>query len=166
MSVTIYKAPADIFASSAQAIAIGCNVVGVPGKGIALAAAERYPWWASDYKAACREERLAPGGLWATQGPLDGPNPGWIVAVAVKAHWCAPSQMEWVVAGLMALAEWAPSHHVATVAVPSLGCGLGGLDWDEVRPVAERILGDVAAVGWSLYEPHEPAGRMPRRSRR
>jgi O-acetyl-ADP-ribose deacetylase (regulator of RNase III) len=38
------------------------------------------------------------------------------------------------------------------VALPKLGCGLGGLDWNTVRPLIEQALGDLEGVDVVVYE--------------
>lgn len=130
----------DIFASGADAIVIPVNAVGVPGKGLALAAARRWPEWAADYKAACRRGELRAGWIHVTRGAVMADRPRHIIALATKDHWRAPSRIEWVESGLCKLRAWAFGHHVRTLAVPALGCGLGGLSWDEVWPIMKSIL--------------------------
>ena len=50
----------------------------------------------------------------------------------------------WAADGLLALRAWLTAHpEVRCVAVPPLGCGLGGLDWDAVYPMVRAALGDL-----------------------
>lgn len=65
--------------------------------------------------------------------------------------------MEDIEAGLGALAEEISSRGIRSVAVPALGCGLGGLKWSEVRPRIERALAHLEEVDVRLYEPTERA---------
>lgn len=41
---------------------------------------------------------------------------------------------------------------IRSVALPKLGCGLGGLEWKEVRPLIDTILGDMDDVEVVVYE--------------
>lgn len=138
----------DIFASGASAIVVPVNAIGVPGKGLALAAAKRWPEWASLYRAECRQGIIEPGGLYCHTS-LDASHrpPIWPLSGVVKNHWRDPSRIEWVesvlrkvVAYMLGAGGKAGRY---SVAVPALGCGLGGLAWADVRPLAEQILGQL-----------------------
>lgn len=70
-----------------------------------------------------------------------------------KRHWRDSSRIEDVESGLVALVETIAEHGMRSIAVPALGCGLGGLAWMDVRPRIERALGVVADVDVRLFEP-------------
>jgi hypothetical protein len=40
-----------------------------------------------------------------------------------------------------------------SIAMPALGCGLGGLDWERIRPAIERALVGAPDVDARVYEP-------------
>ena len=40
-----------------------------------------------------------------------------------------------------------------SIAIPPLGCGLGGLDWGDVRPRIEQAFARLPEVRVLLYEP-------------
>jgi type I restriction enzyme M protein len=42
---------------------------------------------------------------------------------------------------------------ISTIAVPPLGCGLGGLDWAKVRPMIEAAFAEMPGVRVLLFEP-------------
>jgi hypothetical protein len=44
-------------------------------------------------------------------------------------------------------------HDIRSVAMPPLGCGNGGLNWDEVRPLIEKKLADMPEVDFLVFEP-------------
>lgn len=131
----------DIFLrQDAEALVNPTNCVGVMGAGLALAMKSRFPWCFADYRKACDAGTHRPG----TTLIVPNPRGGWPVAIIhlpTKRHWRAPSALEDVEAGLVALADLAEHRSLRSVAVPPLGCGLGGLDWAAVRPLMERILG-------------------------
>ena len=52
-----------------------------------------------------------------------------------KDHWRNPSLLAHVEEGLRELASAIQHHGIPSIAVPPLGCGLGGLDWHTVRPL-------------------------------
>ena len=82
------------------------------------------------------------------------PSPPWfIINFPTKRHWREPSRREDIEAGLGALAEEISSRGIRSVAIPALGCGLGGLAWGEVRPRIVRALAHLEEVDIRLYEP-------------
>lgn len=42
---------------------------------------------------------------------------------------------------------------IQTIAIPPLGCGLGGLDWAVVHPMIERAFEALPEVAIHLYAP-------------
>ena len=67
--------------------------------------------------------------------------PEWVVHFPTKRHWRDRSLRTDIDAGLRDLAVAIPHRRIASIAVPPLGCGLGGLSWTAVRPLVERHLG-------------------------
>ncbi|MGV1771319.1 macro domain-containing protein [Agrobacterium vitis] len=125
----------DLFSSPAQTLVNTVNCVGVMGKGIAKAFKDRDPDMFSAYKRICDEKRLAPGKLWLWRGAdyltLNFPT---------KRHWRNPSKLEWVEAGLQKFAASYADVGIEEISFPRLGCGNGGLDWEDVRPLMEKYL--------------------------
>jgi O-acetyl-ADP-ribose deacetylase (regulator of RNase III) len=80
-------------------------------------------------------------------------GPRYIVNFPTKRHWKGRSRMEDIDAGLAALVEEIRNRGIRPVAVPPLGCGLGGLDWNEVRPRIVRAFEALPAVRVPLFEP-------------
>jgi O-acetyl-ADP-ribose deacetylase (regulator of RNase III) len=83
-------------------------------------------------------------------------GPRFIINFPTKRHWRGKSRMEDIEAGLEALAREVRDRGITSVAVPPLGCGLGGLDWEDVRPRIEHHLGDLPGVQVLLFEPGPP----------
>lgn len=142
----------DILASNADAIINTVNCVGVMGRGLALQFKNAYPENFRAYKKACDAKRLEPGGLHIfDRGSLERPH--YIVNFATKGHWKAKSQLGDIKKGLVALRGEVAKLKMRSVAVPPLGCGLGGLDWNEVLPLIEETLGDLSDVEVVIYSP-------------
>ena len=57
-----------------------------------------------------------------------------------------------VEAGLKAIRERYRAWGITSIAMPALGCGLGGLEWSQVRPLIETHLADLP-IGIEVYEP-------------
>ena len=61
--------------------------------------------------------------------------------------------MEWIVDGLEDLRRFILENNIRSIAIPPLGSGNGGLDWDAVRPKIEAALGELDDVDIVVYEP-------------
>jgi O-acetyl-ADP-ribose deacetylase (regulator of RNase III) len=120
------------------------NCVGVLGKGLALQFKRAYPEMVKPYERACAAGEVVPGAVHVVdRGP--GQQPRWILNVPTKRHWRNPSRFDDVAAGARALADTVRELDIRSVAVPPLGCGNGGLDWSEVRPMLLSSLGSLDA---------------------
>jgi O-acetyl-ADP-ribose deacetylase (regulator of RNase III) len=80
-------------------------------------------------------------------------NPKWIVNFPTKRHWRNKSRIEDIDAGLAALVDEIRRLEIHSIAIPPLGCGLGGLDWADVRPRIERALRALPDVRVIVFEP-------------
>ena len=131
----------DIFRSSAQVLVNTVNCKGVMGKGIALEFKRRFPDCHRQYDKTCREGKLKPGGLvYVERNNLFGDKD--IVHFATKDHWRGKSRIEWIDMGLANLVRELQNRHISSVAIPTLGCGLGRLKWEDVKPLIEKYFAD------------------------
>lgn len=142
----------NLFESGADALVNTVNTVGVMGKGLALQFKKRYPKNFELYAEACRRGEVQTGKLFVTQeGDLLGSV--WIINFPTKQHWKHPSRLEWVESGLADLRRVIEEHAIKSIAIPPLGCGLGGLDWPTVKALIEEALNDIVSVDVMVYEP-------------
>lgn len=132
------------------------NCVGVMGKGLALTVKNRYPEYYKSYRISCQDRELVPGEFlsFATIGYPYYPT---IIFLATKDHWKDPSKLEWIVAGLKKLRATCEYVGFKKIAVPALGCGLGGLDWEVVKQVMVDEL-QSSWVSFIVYEPRKESG--------
>ncbi|MBM7323986.1 macro domain-containing protein [Agrobacterium sp. S2] len=121
--------------SSAQTLVNTVNCVGVMGKGLAKAFKDRDPEMYSAYKRICDDGLLKPGKLWLWKG-----QPNWVLNFPTKIHWRNPSKLEWIEEGLAKFVAGHAELGIREISFPRLGCGNGGLNWDDVRPVMEHYL--------------------------
>lgn len=148
---SIVETDGDLLRADADALVNAVNCVGVMGKGIALQFKRRFPDNFDAYAAACREGRLRPGRIFV--GPAgEGERARYVVNFPTKRHWRDASRLSDVAAGLDHLADWLRMGLVSSIAVPALGCGLGGLRWADVRPLVTSTLG-ATGVRVLLYGP-------------
>lgn len=142
----------DILKCETEAITNTVNCVGVMGRGIALQFKKAFPENFKAYAAACKGGKVVPGRMFVYEtGQLTPPR--YIINFPTKRHWRGKSRMEDIEAGLEALAEVIRSRGITSIAIPSLGSGLGGLDWDEVKPRIEKALSGFPNVDVIVYEP-------------
>lgn len=148
----------DILSEQAEAIVNTVNCVGVMGRGIALQVKKSFPENFKAYAAACKRGEVEPGKMFVFEtGQLA--NPRYIMNFPTKRHWKGKSRIEDIESGLVALVNEVRVRGILSIALPPLGCGLGGLDWTDVRPRIERAFADLPHVGVVVYEPGgAPAG--------
>lgn len=144
----------NLLEAEVDAVVNTVNTVGVMGKGIALMFKERYPDNFEAYAEACKRKEVQVGEMFVTAtSELSGPQ--WVINFPTKQHWRNPTKMEWVADGLESLKRVISEKGIRSVAIPSLGCGNGGLNWQDVRKLMERSLGEVKGVEFIVYEPTE-----------
>ncbi|AAW74341.1 macro domain-containing protein [Xanthomonas oryzae] len=132
----------NLLESGAEALVNTVNTVGVMGKGIALMFKERFKENFLRYAAACKDNQVRIGKIFVTEvNELDGPR--WIINFPTKQHWRGDSRIEWITEGLQDLHRFLIENKVKSIAIPPLGAGNGGLDWAEVRPLIEEVLGNL-----------------------
>lgn len=137
----------DIWKVGCDAVVVPVNTMGVAGAGLARQMKERYPYVANMYEVDCELRMIGIGkvAVYRVQR-VEGETPHTIMCFPTKKRWQNPSQIEWIESGLDHLA-FTLTNSIAlgckSVAIPALGCGLGGLDWAVVRPLIEHKLADV-----------------------
>jgi O-acetyl-ADP-ribose deacetylase (regulator of RNase III) len=133
--VSVEVVTGNLFASGAHTLVNAVNCVGVMGAGLALQFKLQYPGMFARYRVVCRNGNLLPGQLMIDNG--DGRN---IVNVATKGHWSDKSRLAWVENGIQLLAGYLETNDIPSVAIPKLGCGLGGLQIEDVLPLMGQSL--------------------------
>ncbi len=142
----------NILHADAEALVNTVNCVGIMGRGIALQFKNAFPENFKAYEAACRREEVQPGRMFVFQtGELA--NPKYIINFPTKRHWRGKSRIEDIEVGLEDLREVIIRHGIRTIAIPPLGSGLGGLDWESVKPRIERALASIPDVQILIYDP-------------
>lgn len=136
----------------AEALVNTVNCVGYMGKGIALQFKQAFPDNFKAYQQACLTKEVQPGRMFVFEtGTML--NPRYIINFPTKRHWRGKSRLEDIKSGLKALIEEVKRIGIKSIAIPPLGCGLGGLDWKIVRPLIEKAFSETPDVRVSLFEP-------------
>lgn len=141
----------NIFEAKTQAITNTVNTVGVMGKGLALEFKNRYPLNYDLYCKACSKGEVKVGEMFITRTGK-GMYPQFIVNFPTKQHWRDSSKLEWIELGLINLVQQLKDLNIKSIAIPPLGCGLGGLDWFDVRILLSNYLAGIK-TGVVIYEP-------------
>lgn len=154
----------DLLAAKTEALVNTVNCVGVMGRGVALQFKEAFPENFRAYAAACKRKEVQPGRMLVFETHRLTP-PRYIINFPTKRHWRGKSRLEDIEAGLEDLVRQIRRLGIRSVALPPLGSGLGGLDWEQVRQRIEGTLSDLSEVQVIVFEPGgEPeAARAPRR---
>ena len=138
----------DIFKSKCEALVNPVNIKGIMGKGLALAFKNKYPAHFENYKRACQNGEMTTDKVLAYQ-EINGPM---IICLATKDDWKNSSKIEYVSAGLDDLVNQIKTLGIRSVAIPKLGCGLGGLDWNKVRPLIVEKMSSIDSINVEIYE--------------
>ena len=142
----------NILTENVEVIVNAVNCVGVMGRGLALQFKKAFPENFVAYAAACREGLVVPGRMFLFERSVDA-KPRHIVNFPPKRHWRDNSLMEDIDSGLVALRMEVESRQIQSIAIPPLGCGLGGLCWENVRPKIETTFADMQNVSVILFGP-------------
>lgn len=128
MIITVSKG--DLFEGKTKAIVNPVNCVGVMGKGLALQFKQRFPLYFKHYKLLCDRGLMVPGQVDFYQS-----NDKYIISFPTKDHWKNKSKLSYVKEGIVSLYQGLNKYLVSSVNIPALGCGLGGLNWKDVKEI-------------------------------
>ncbi|MBN1804874.1 MAG: macro domain-containing protein [Sedimentisphaerales bacterium] len=142
----------DILKADAEALVNTVNCVGVMGRGIALQFRKAFPENFKAYKSVCDKKQLHPGTM-LVYDLNRFQNPRYIINFPTKRHWKGKSKLEDIKSGLESLVQEISKRNIRSIAIPPLGCGLGGLDWIQVKRIIEKVFTAFPDVHVLLYEP-------------
>ena len=133
----------SIFDSGADVLVCPVNCVGVMGKGLALEFKKRFNGLWDAYKTIWKEG-LYPGmAIHVQNNTLQFPPPSAVYFATTKDHWRDRTQRHWVNDCLANLRKSVDVRkRYRSIAIPALGCGLGGLDWADVKQLIGKHFAD------------------------
>ena len=158
----------DMFFSNLQTLTISVNLQGIMGKGLASRAKYQFPDVYVAYQDACRSKRInatrpflykRESSLDEELADLDTPlvtsnAVKWFLLFATKRHWKDNSRMDDIEGGLKWVRDNYQKQGIKSLALPALGCGLGGLDWKTVGPLMCKFLHGID-ISVAIYLPQE-----------
>ena len=139
----------DIFDSSMKTLVNTINCVGVMGKGVALEYKKRYPDMFREYENLCQNKAVHPGQPYLYRD-LTGTS---ILMFPTKDHWRSPSKLDYIVKGLDWFIDNYEDLKIESIAFPPLGCGNGGLKWEDVGPIMYQKLNNLP-IEIEIYAPY------------
>ena len=135
-----------------DAIVNTVNCVGIMGKGIALQFKNKWPENYERYREACNAGEVRPGKMFVYDAGAYA-QPHFIINFPTKDDWRGKSRIGFIKDGLTDLIAQVRRLKIHSIAVPPLGCGNGGLNWSEVKPLIEDAFTNAPDVDVRLFEP-------------
>ena len=141
----IYEVSGDILLTQAQVIAHGIASNDPMNQGLALSLHKKYPSMHKDFHHWCHQSHPKPGAAWIWGGPNGVRVVNLITQEGGYGHGARPGKatLKHVRDSLKELTKILKNEGFKSIALPKLATGVGGLEWDDVRPVIEEILGDL-----------------------
>jgi len=141
----------NILTSPAQTLVNPVNTMGAMGSGLAFHFKLAFPGLLDAYREACRKRYFFKYGFYVYNHV---PTSKKILCFPTKRDWRKPSKLIYIDEGLRRLAHDYRIYGITSLAVPALGCGLGGLQWEEVRPLLYSYLDDLP-IEVTIYLPRK-----------
>lgn len=140
----------DLLQSEMHCLVNPVNCVGIMGKGLALQFKQANPHMFETYRSLCERKLIAPQQLLQYVPSDDGKHD--ICLFPTKVHWRDKSNISDIEETLKYLSADIFLGVASSLALPLVGCGLGGLDWHDVVPIIYRLL-DKVYLPVELYVP-------------
>lgn len=148
----------NMWTLDADIYVVPTNARGIFGAGLAKDFAAMFPTQAATHAEACQRGDVAAGDMHADGlGPNGYGNPSWVAFISTKDDPFQPSQLEWVRRGLAALFVLANMRFVCPrgrIALPAIGCGLGGLRFLDVHKLVLDQFDSAYGLEVALFPPH------------
>lgn len=150
----------NMFESNADCLINTVNCEGFMGKGIAYQFKMRFPENNKSYIKACKTGALTVGKI--HYYVEDGIT---IINFPTKDKWREKSKLEYVENGMTSFVKLLPELKVKKIAIPPLGCGNGGLSWEDVKGVIlNKIIGLEDKYDFVIFEPSSSYKAIPKQA--
>ncbi len=112
----------------------GCNCAGAMGKGIALQFKEKFPKMYLEYKNRCKNNLFSLGDIF-----IYNYDDGVIFNLGTQKTWRTKADIKAIEEALNKMLSYALENNIFSIALPKIGAGLGGLNWDDVKAVINKV---------------------------
>ena len=146
----------NIFDSKMETLINPVNCIGVMGKGLAQQFKKLYPKMMQDYKLRCSKNKVIIGRpyIYETTHHIKPDINIKILNFPTKTDWRFSSKLEYIEDGMIYLCSKIEEWQVKSLALPGLGCGCGGLEWENVRHIIVKYLNKISDnIIVEIYEP-------------
>lgn len=134
----ISEVQSDLFELRVDALAHGCNTQGVMNAGIALEFKQRYPQMYQEYIRYCKTGLFNPGDIHFYRSEDSKPH---VINIATQLDRRTPAQLSYIERGFNNIESNYKAWGISSLGMPHIGCGLGGLDWQDVSKVVKKVFG-------------------------
>lgn len=157
----IKEVTGDILQSKADLLAHGISAHDAFDSGLALALRERWPALVKDYRHDTHSKGISTGEIWTWVGVQENGGVRRIANLITQntlgqgpSAKSGKASIENVRACLSHLAKFIRQENIRSVALPRLATGVGGLDWENVRPLIAQYLGDlnIPVIVYTTYQ--------------
>jgi O-acetyl-ADP-ribose deacetylase (regulator of RNase III)/uncharacterized protein YwgA len=139
----------NILESPADSLINTVNCEGFMGKGLAYQFKNMFPETNKSYIKSCKNHELHPGKL-----HTHFENGKLIINFPTKDKWREKSRLEFIIDGMKALIRLIKEKNIKSIAIPPLGSGNGGLNWEEVKDIIVKDISSLSEnVDIYIYEP-------------
>lgn len=156
----IHYVTGNLLAANDEALVNTVNTVGVMGKGIALQFKDLFPNNFQAYSQACKDGTIVPGRLLVIEEQTLTSGKKIIINFPTKKDWKHKSKYEYIEEGLKDLVQVIDKYQIKSIAIPPLGCGNGGLEWEKVKALMEQYLDGLEGVEVHIYQPNEAVSEI------
>jgi O-acetyl-ADP-ribose deacetylase (regulator of RNase III) len=152
----IHEVSGDILLSKAQVLVHGIAANDPMNQGLALSLHKTYPAMHKDFHHWCHQQHPKPGEAWMWGGAGGVRIVNLLTQDGGYGHGSRPekARLKHVRDALRALVKLAKKESFTSLALPRLATGVGGLDWNEVKPLIEDKLGDLGIPVFVYSEFH------------
>ncbi len=142
----------NLLEAKAEALVNTVNCVGIMGKGVALQFKQAFPKNFDEYAKVCQKGELRIGRMFVHKRD-EMFYPKYIINFPTKRHWKGRSRLEDLELGLKDLTKKVLELKIKSIAIPPLGSGLGGLNWEDVKERIVKAFKKLPDVEVLMYEP-------------
>jgi O-acetyl-ADP-ribose deacetylase (regulator of RNase III) len=139
----------NIFQASVDTLVVPTNCVGVMGKGLSLEYKNKFPEMFSDYRIKCKVKKLT------TRTPYiwDIGKSKKIFVLASRNNWSDKVNLIDVAHSFLYLANNYKKLGIKSIAIPAIGCGSGGVKWEDLKKVIDKIFEKTPELIVEVYAP-------------
>jgi len=141
----------DLFSAPDDAIGHGVNIYGLMGAGVAKVIHNKFPATYNTYWTHCATAQLKPGTNLIT-GESRGAGIKYIFNMATQIAPGSDARYDLVELCFLEARVQLEYLGVESIAIPRIGCGIGGLDWDKVKTTIEKVVSDVEVNAYYLED--------------